>query len=108
MPWERAPAGSPSRPINTLLSPLPALPPWRHPALLRMFFTCALLPGQVSVRYLRAVEGTVLLHINSAAKHDPLLVKELVRRWRAALPCRGVPADRAMPTRLAHSRPSAH
>ena len=38
-----------------------------------------LLCVQTPLRVLRSVEGTILLHINSAAKHDPLIVKELVR-----------------------------
>ena len=32
-----------------------------------------------STKILRAVQGTIILHINSAVKHDPLLSKELVR-----------------------------
>lgn len=38
--------------------------------------------GRGGVKVLRAVEGTVILHINSAVKHDPLLAKDLVRVLR--------------------------
>ncbi len=49
---------------------------------------CVSMAGaQVSVRFLRAVEGTVLLHINAAAKHDPLLFKELVRLLAGFVGC---------------------
>ena len=47
---------------------------------------------QASVRILRAVEGTILLHINAAAKHDPLIISELVRwnlrmEWALHIDC---------------------